>query len=87
MGIRVLVSVGFRSGNEYSYVVVGVGFVGCVLVRRFTEDIDKRVLLLEVGFKDTYVGSKRFLWKIYMFVVLVVNLCDDRYNWYYYTES
>ncbi|KAB0397640.1 hypothetical protein E2I00_011415, partial [Balaenoptera physalus] len=85
-GIRALASERPRIGGEYSHVVVGAGSAGCVLASRLTEDPDKRVLLLEAGPKDVYAGSKRLLWKIHMPAALVANLCDDRYNWCYYTE-
>ncbi|XP_073900061.1 choline dehydrogenase, mitochondrial [Castor canadensis] len=86
-GSRAVASTGTSAQAEFSYVVVGAGSAGCVLASRLTEDPSERVLLLEAGPKDTLAGSKRLLWKIHMPAALVANLCDDRYNWYYHTES
>ncbi|XP_078517718.1 choline dehydrogenase, mitochondrial [Lissotriton helveticus] len=71
--------------DSYTYVIVGAGSAGCVLTNRLSEDPDNSILLLEAGPKDTFLGSKRLLWKIHMPAALVYNLCDDRYNWYYQT--
>ncbi|XP_069499728.1 choline dehydrogenase, mitochondrial isoform X2 [Ambystoma mexicanum] len=71
--------------DSYDYVIVGAGSAGCVLTNRLSEDHNNSVLLLEAGPKDTYLGSKRLLWKIHMPAALVYNLCDDKYNWYYHT--
>ncbi|KAM7171508.1 choline dehydrogenase, mitochondrial isoform 1-T2 [Macrochelys suwanniensis] len=74
-----------ENADSYSYIIVGAGSAGCVLGSRLTEDSLSTVLLLEAGPKDTLLGSKRLMWKIHMPAALTYNLCDEKYNWYYYT--
>ena len=38
---------------DFDFVIVGAGAVGCVLVKRLSEDPDNQVLLLEYGGGDT----------------------------------
>lgn len=38
---------------NYDYIIVGVGLVGCVLVNCLLVDLNNKVLLLEVGSKDS----------------------------------
>jgi hypothetical protein len=40
-----------------------------------------RVLLLEAGPRDNFMGSTYLKWKIHMPAALMYNLCDDKYNW------
>lgn len=74
-----------EKADTYNYVIVGAGSAGCVLANRLTEDPLSTVLLLEAGPKDTFLGSKRLMWKIHMPAALTYNLCDEKYNWYYHT--
>ncbi|XP_030062997.1 choline dehydrogenase, mitochondrial [Microcaecilia unicolor] len=74
-----------EKADSYSYIIVGAGSAGCVLANRLSEDLAKSVLILEAGPKDTFLGSKRLMWKIHMPAALIYNLCDDKYNWYYQT--
>uniref|UniRef100_A0A8D0HV11 Choline dehydrogenase n=1 Tax=Sphenodon punctatus TaxID=8508 RepID=A0A8D0HV11_SPHPU len=74
-----------EKADSYNYIIVGAGSAGCVLANRLTEDPLSTVLLLEAGPKDTFFGSKRLMWKIHMPAALTYNLCDEKYNWYYYT--
>uniref|UniRef100_A0A8C0GYB2 Choline dehydrogenase n=1 Tax=Chelonoidis abingdonii TaxID=106734 RepID=A0A8C0GYB2_CHEAB len=74
-----------ENADSYSYIIVGAGSAGCVLSSRLTEDPLSTVLLLEAGPKDTFLGSKRLMWKIHMPAALTYNLCDEKYNWNYHT--
>ena len=65
--------------------VVGAGSAGCVLANRLTEDQNTKVLLLEAGPKDTFLGSRLARWKVHMPAALTYNLSSDKMNWFYHT--
>ena len=46
------------SGEEFDYIIAGVGSAGCVLANRLSADPKNRVLLLEAGGKDNYIWVK-----------------------------
>jgi len=71
--------------KTYDHIIVGAGSAGCTLANRLTEEVDRNVLLLEAGPKDTILNSFRLAWKIHMPAALTYNLCDKKYNWYYHT--
>ncbi|KAL3111715.1 hypothetical protein niasHT_011002 [Heterodera trifolii] len=50
------------------------------LANRLTENPDNRVLLVEAGPQDNWWN-----WKIHMPAALMYNLCNDKYNWMYFT--
>jgi hypothetical protein len=64
--------------QEFDKIVVGAGSAGCVLANRLTEDSKCRLLLLEAGPRDTFLGSTLLQWKIHMPAALTYNLCDER---------
>ena len=39
--------------EKFDYIIIGAGSAGCTLASRLTEDVSKKVLLLEAGGKDT----------------------------------
>lgn len=41
----------------YNYVIVGVGFAGCVLAERIANDLNKKVLIIE---KRNHIGGNAF---------------------------
>ena len=47
--------------NHFDYVVIGAGTAGCLLANRLSADPSKRVLLIEAGKADNYIGFI-FLW-------------------------
>lgn len=43
--------------ETYDYIVVGGGMAGCLLANRLSQNSDVRVVLLEAGGKDDYIGA------------------------------
>ena len=61
--------------KSFDYVIVGAGSAGCVLANRLSEDASKRVLLVEAGGDDRFMGRWRSpLFSIHMPAALAYNL-------------
>lgn len=58
----------------FDYIIVGVGFVGCVLVNCLLENLKYKVLLLEIGGLDKSIFIK-------MLMVLFIFMNIDKYVW------
>jgi choline dehydrogenase len=41
--------------NTYDYIIIGAGSAGCMLAKRLTENLQKKVLLIEAGKNDNYI--------------------------------
>ncbi len=66
-------------GAEFDYVIVGAGSAGSALANRLSEDVGKRVLVLEYGGSDRSVI-------IQMPAALSIPLNMKKYNWGYESE-
>lgn len=64
----------------FDYIVVGVGFVGCVLVNCFFVDFVVLVCLVEVGFSDCMLFFVVYICMLVGIICLIVNL---KWNWMY----
>ena len=67
------------SDRRYDYIIVGAGSAGCVLAARLSEDVTKRVLLVEAGPTDKS-------WRIAMPSAVGSLLDSDRFNWAYVSD-
>lgn len=67
----------FEVLDIYDYFIVGVGFVGCLLVNWFFVDFVNCVLLLEVGGLDNYFWIYIFVGYFYCIGNLCIDWCFD----------
>src|SRR5215471_13729258 len=64
---------------QYDVVIIGVGFAGCVLATRLTEDSQRSVLLLEVG--PDYTDFERYLDDLKYGYDQTASAVDAPHNW------
>ncbi|XP_031629084.1 glucose dehydrogenase [FAD, quinone]-like [Contarinia nasturtii] len=65
--------------QQYSFIIVGAGSAGCVLANRLSENPEWKVLLLEVGDKESELITD--------IPVAAVTAMFTKYNWRYQTEK
>jgi choline dehydrogenase len=66
--------------DQFDVIIVGAGSAGCVLAARLSEDLARRVLLLEAGPPDRS-------WRINMPAAVGSLLSSERFNWNYVSDS
>jgi choline dehydrogenase len=68
------------NAQKFDYIVCGAGTAGCLLANRLSNDMSKRVLLIEAGLKDDYV------W-IHIPVGYLYCIGNPRTDWLYKTDA